>query len=92
MTENLNGIHNDQEITANAGFVEAPDFLSIPLFLTDNLLINQVHLCHFCFFHFLYGCHFRCSVSDQSIGSKPEAVEPHDKKEITEKSRFCSDR
>ncbi|VVA97111.1 unnamed protein product [Arabis nemorensis] len=52
VTENLNGIHDDQEITANAG----------------------------------------CSASDQSIGSKPEAVEPHDKKEKTGKSRVSSRR
>uniref|UniRef100_A0A1J3FUI4 Shugoshin-1 n=2 Tax=Noccaea caerulescens TaxID=107243 RepID=A0A1J3FUI4_NOCCA len=41
--ENLNGIHDDQVIAANAG----------------------------------------CSASDQSIGSKPEAVEPQGTKEIT---------
>ncbi|ESQ49020.1 hypothetical protein EUTSA_v10020876mg [Eutrema salsugineum] len=34
----------------------------------------------------------RCSASDQSTGSKPEAVEPHDTKEITGKSRVSSRR
>ncbi|XP_023642150.1 SHUGOSHIN 1 isoform X2 [Capsella rubella] len=49
VTENLNGLHDGQAISANA----------------------------------------RCSASEQSIGSKPEAVEPHDMTETTAKSRVC---
>ncbi|EFH58927.1 predicted protein [Arabidopsis lyrata subsp. lyrata] len=45
--QNLNGLHDDQEIAAKAG----------------------------------------CSVRELSTGSKPEAVEPHDSKQITGKSR-----
>ncbi|KAG7581056.1 hypothetical protein ISN44_As08g007960 [Arabidopsis suecica] len=46
--QNLNGLHDDQEIAAKAG----------------------------------------CSAREQSTGSKPEAVEPHDTKQITRKSRI----
>ncbi|KAG2318082.1 hypothetical protein Bca52824_021204 [Brassica carinata] len=52
VSENLNGIHDDQEFAAKAG----------------------------------------CSASDLSIGSKPEAVELHDTKERTEKTRRVSSR
>lgn len=52
VSENLNGIHDDQEFAAKAG----------------------------------------CSASDLSSGSKPEAVELHDTKESTGKSRRVSSR
>ncbi|KAF8106625.1 hypothetical protein N665_0137s0074 [Sinapis alba] len=52
VTENLNGIHDDQEFATKAG----------------------------------------CSASDLSIGSKPEAIELHDTKEIIGKSRRVSSR
>lgn len=84
--QNLNGLHDDQEIAAKAGFVEAERVLSF----STNLILNQVHLCHFWFIFFLHGCHFRCPASKQSIGSRPEAGEPHDTKEITGKNRSIS--
>ncbi|KAL1187824.1 SHUGOSHIN 1 [Cardamine amara subsp. amara] len=52
VTENLNGLHDDQMVAANPGY----------------------------------------SASEQSIVSKPEAVEPHDTKETTGKSRVSSRR
>ncbi|KAF8085777.1 hypothetical protein N665_0648s0028 [Sinapis alba] len=52
VTENLNGIHDDQEFAAKAG----------------------------------------CSANDLSIGSKPEAIELHDTKEIIGKNRRVSSR
>lgn len=47
--QNLNGLHDDQEIAAKAGFVEAAHVISF----STNISLNEVHLCHLRCFLFL---------------------------------------
>ncbi|KAG7576729.1 Shugoshin C-terminal [Arabidopsis thaliana x Arabidopsis arenosa] len=112
--QNLNGLHDDQEIAAKAGCsareqstgskpeaVEPHDTKQITrksrislrrqsaifnfqeLGVTENL--NGPH-------DQTIAANARCCASEQSIGSKPEAAEPHDMTETIGKSRVSSRR